>query len=138
MFLLLIINQDSELPSEITDKRNNVYKYYAEKNTPNGYSLKEKNGVTYIERNNNLNEIKRLQELAGINEIKINNPNISFPYIINNIQELESITKILQQKGYEWAYKDYEFSDISVGVFPSQIKKLNYKENIFYIQFNRD
>ena len=29
------------------------------------------------------NEIKRLQQLAGINEIKINNPNIKNKYIIN-------------------------------------------------------
>lgn len=74
---VIIINYpDSDIPSNIHKKRNNIYKQYIEKNSWGGYNVKEKNDILYLEKNNLniMNEIKRMQQLAGINEIKVNNP----------------------------------------------------------------
>lgn len=61
---IMIFNHNSgDLPEEISQKRNQVYKQFISKNLIPGYQVKEKSGVLYIEK-------------KGLNEIKINNPTI--------------------------------------------------------------
>lgn len=76
---VIIINYpDRDIPIDVFKKRNNIYRQYIEKNMWGNYSVKEKNDILYLEKINlnTMNEIKRLQQLAGIiTEIKVNNPN---------------------------------------------------------------
>jgi hypothetical protein len=62
---IIIYNRSSNLPDEVTNKRNNVYKSYVQKNIPSGYTLEDKNGILYIQKFT-MNEIKRMQVLAGL------------------------------------------------------------------------
>jgi len=102
---IIIVNFPSELPDEITSKRNNIYRQYIEKYLSQDYNIKEKNGILYLEKQGlqEMNEIKRMQKLAGIlTEIVVNNP---------TIKKLNATT-IEDEEDDDYLYINY--SDINV------------------------
>lgn len=121
---IIIVNFPSELPDEITSKRNNIYRQYIEKYLSQDYNIKEKNGILYLEKQGlqEMNEIKRMQKLAGIlTEIVINNPTIKKFDIIDNHNALFIKIRIKDEYGGKYQeelffgydfYKDNKISFI--------------------------
>lgn len=121
---IIIVNFPSELPDEITQKRNNIYRQYIEKYLSQDYNIKEKNNILYLEKQGlqEMNEIKRMQKLAGIlTEIVINNPTIKKFDIIDNHNALFIKIRIKDEYGGKYQeelffgydfYKDNKISFI--------------------------
>ena len=136
---VIIINYpDRDIPSDIHKKRNNTYKQYIEKNSWGHYNVKEKNGILYLEKNNlnTMNEIKRLQQLAGIlSEIKINNPLIDSKKLMDLYNSLHNKIEDYFEENDTFPEIDEELEELgnkygfSEGVFLNPIKN----EKIFNI-----
>lgn len=82
-------------------EKQEAYDYWSKESLQNYYS------------HTHINEVKRLQQLAGINEIKITKPGIKLPIIVSEKEYLR-IAPILTQQGYNWVgNKDRKVEDFN-------------------------